>query len=320
MPKGRYRARVQVMFSEYASGEEIVLSVRETATRRTLAECRLVADLDHRERGDENYLDFVLPRDGHVEISGAVERNRDTTLLRLVTVIDDNEGVKTRSDFFSPGLAVPTIAGLREVILGTTGVCNASCVHCPTNKKHFSMAHGRMSDALFFEIVAELKAGGFRGNLFLGLFAEPLEDPNLIDRLKFIRKELPDCAVLLPTNAALFDPVRHAEIFNYVNTLSVHVEAMDPDVYGHLMHPLKLDRVLPKVRQMIDLAKLGGGRMELTTPVHKGNLSELRRFRHSRRNTTSRRNSRHFRAGPGRAASIPGSPSRPPGSSAGRPN
>jgi MoaA/NifB/PqqE/SkfB family radical SAM enzyme len=277
LASGRFAARAQIMFSEFAAGEVVRITARNVATSQILAEVVLTADLARRVEGDEIYLSFSMPQPGHVEIAGHVTANRDSTLLRLLTVLDEPNGKRARSDFFFPDTEPASIAELKEVSIGTTGICNASCVHCPTNKKSFHMPHGRMSESLFEKIIIGLHDGGFKGEIFFGLFAEPLEDPLLLDRTKLIKKLLPESPVSIATNGALFDPIKHADIFDFVDHIAVHVEAIDPAVYNYLMHPLKAERVLPKIRSMIGTAKQKNRDvLSITTPVHKGNIAEVR--------------------------------------------
>ena len=54
---------------------------------------------------------------------------------------------------------------------------------CPTNKPNRRMPHGRMSMELYAKIVRELAAGGYKGIVMFGLFAEPFEDRFLIERV-----------------------------------------------------------------------------------------------------------------------------------------
>jgi radical SAM protein with 4Fe4S-binding SPASM domain len=278
LPAGRYRARIQIMFSEFAKGEHVRITARSVRTGRVLDEVTLFADLSNRPASDQNYLSFVLESGGFIELSGHVAAHCETTLLRYITILDDPSGDVANKDFFFTNAPVPSVRGLKEVNFGTTGICNASCIHCPTNKKTFRMPHGVMSAALFEKIVNELAQGGFAGEIFFGLFAEPFEDPILIDRLKLIKRLLPSSPISIATNAALYDPLKHAEIIEYADHIAMHVEALDPDLYNRLMHPLKADRVIPKINAIIDLARQKKRRniLSVTTPVHKENLSQVR--------------------------------------------
>ena len=199
--------------------------------------------------------------------------------MRLLTILDDPTGSVVASDFDFPTSTQPAIRDIKEVSFGTTGICNASCVHCPTNKKGFAMPHGRMDAALFEKIIRELAAGGFTGQINFGLFAEPMEDTILLERLKLIKELLPDSPTTIATNAALYDPQKHWEVLDYVDHIAIHVEAMTPEVYDRLMHPLKSERVIPKINQLIEGLRLRERNIaNITTPVHKDNLSEVGRI------------------------------------------
>jgi radical SAM protein with 4Fe4S-binding SPASM domain len=275
---GRYRARVQIMFSEFARGELVTLFARSVSTSRILAEVSLPADLTNRPSSDQIYLSFSIENQGYVELSGHVAAHCETTLLRFITVLDDPDGALAPNDFFFVNPPEPSIRALKDINFGTTGICNASCVHCPTNKKSVTrMPHGIMTAQLFEKIINELADGGFTGEIHFGLFAEPLEDPILVDRMKLIKRRLPSSEISIASNAALYDPARHADIIDYVDHLGLHVEALDPDVYNRIMHPLKADRVIPKVNAIIELAQQKQRNVvSVTTPVHKDNLSQIR--------------------------------------------
>jgi radical SAM protein with 4Fe4S-binding SPASM domain len=274
---GRYRARLQIMFSEFARGELITISVRELPTGRILAEARLAADLSQRAPSDHIYLSFALEHETHVVFSGHVAAHCATTLFRYLTILDDIDGSDRASDFHFPIPAEPSVRMLKDVNFGTTGICNASCIHCPTNKKPFRMPHGTMSYELFAKIIDELASGGFTGEIRFGLFAEPLEDRFLVDRLKLIKKALPSCLIAIASNGALYNSDKHEEILDYVDHLSIHIEALTPEIYNRLMHPLKAERVIPKINAMIEAARTKNRNVVYaTTPVHKENLGEVR--------------------------------------------
>src|SRR5207253_4571065 len=157
-------------------------------------------DLDHLElsatpgnalRLDHLYLRFRLDEEQTVELYGHAAANCSSTLLRFITLLSADEE-KDEESFSFQGYHRPTVKDLNCVIFGTTAVCNASCVHCPTNKdyrKHFP--HGYMALELFTKILEDLAADGFPGWFLFGLFGEPLEDPLLEERLRLIKRLLP---------------------------------------------------------------------------------------------------------------------------------
>lgn len=167
------------------------------------------------------------------------------------------------------------IRSLREVIVGTTGQCNASCVHCPTNK--ISTDHvprTPMPMPLFEKIVrgiSDMKLA-VTNQMAFGLFGDGLLDPYVVDRAKLLKAVLPDVLLCVNTNAAAFNKARHGPLVDYVDSITVHCESLTPDVYDELMAPLRLKNVFPKYRQMIEAFP---GKVRISVPVSKLNLAEL---------------------------------------------
>ena len=140
------------------------------------------------------------------------------------------------------------------------------------------MPHGRMSAALFEKMSGNSRRAEFTGQINFGLFAEPLEDPILLERVKLIKQLLPDFPITVATNGALFDPQKHWEVFDYVDAMAIHIEAMTPEVYDRLMHPLKSERAIPTINQLIEGLRLRERNIvNITTPVHRENVAEVSR-------------------------------------------
>jgi pyruvate-formate lyase-activating enzyme len=278
LPAGTYKARFHVMFSPLSQGDAVTIRAFLLDRQEVLAETRLAAD--GAGSPDEIYLDFCLNEPGSVLMTGHVTGNCSTTLLRLITIAGSPDGKPVRKDtFFSPPTKM-SIRRLKVITIGTTGVCNASCIHCPTNKPSRRMPHGRMSMELFSKIVDELAEGSFTGKILFGLFGEPLDDPFLIQRLKLIKEKLPKTEISMATNAGLFDPERHAEVIELADIIAVHVESVTPAVYDHLMHPLKAERVFPRILSLMKLAQAKGrNNITITAPTHKLNIFEADKIR-----------------------------------------
>jgi radical SAM protein with 4Fe4S-binding SPASM domain len=161
-------------------------------------------------------------------------------------------------------------------MIGTTGSCNASCPSCPTNKTlRDHVASGVMPMALFCKIVDEIAEGGFhleRNKMGLGLFGEPLMDPHIVARVKYVRERLPQMRVLLNTNMGPFNERRHAELATLVHRFSVHVEALSPQIYAELMTPLRAEIVFPKIERLLALAP---GKVNIAVPLSTRNKTEF---------------------------------------------
>ena len=278
MSPGRYRARVQILFSERACGEGIRVFLRKVGNGGELGSALLFADPSHRDR-DEVFVSFEIQNMELVEFSGRSENNFATTHLRTLTILEDRDGLLDSSAFFFKELPPPSISAIKRLTIGTTGVCTASCIHCPTNKKSMPSQYGHMSMSLFSKIVDNLARGDFSGQLCLGLFGEPLSDPFLVERLKLIRRTFSQGRVAIATNAGFFDESKHDEIVDLVDHIGVHIETLTEEIYNSLMSPLKLSRVLPRAMKLIEKSHSRGRyNVRISVPTHKGNISDTQQI------------------------------------------
>jgi hypothetical protein len=161
---------------------------------------------------------------------------------------------------------------LSSVLLGTTNHCNASCPHCPANKP--MLAHqptGVMSMAMFEKLLDGLGEIALEDRVWFGVFGEPFLDPTLEAKLEMLRRRFPDIHVGVSTNAAAIDLARAERIFELLSTLQIHVEAVTPARYDALMQPLRAAEALPKIDHLV---KAFPGRVQITSPLHRGNLTE----------------------------------------------
>ena len=160
--------------------------------------------------------------------------------------------------------------------MGTTGTCNASCASCPTNKlvrEH--VPSGIMPLATFKRVIDEIAEGGFvfgKNKLGLGLFAEPLMDPHIVERVEYVRERLLRMRVLLNTNMGPFNERRHAVLAKLVFRFSVHVEALSPALYAELMEPLRAENVFPKIERLLELAP---DKVNIAVPISTRNEAEF---------------------------------------------
>ena len=133
------------MFYEAAAGETITVTARLPADGRILDQTTLGATPDNRAMLDDLYLRFDLAAEQNVEICGHAEAHCSTSLLRYLTLISSDDEALDPEAFSFQGVARPGISDLSCVIFGTTAVCNASCLHCPTNKDYRrDFPHGYM--------------------------------------------------------------------------------------------------------------------------------------------------------------------------------
>ena len=117
---------------------------------------------------------------------------------------------------------------LRFVAFGTTGLCNASCIHCPTGKASTSHAPRTvMPMDLFKTVIDEILVQGWSVTCMnFGLFGDGLLDPLVVERARYVSDRLPDVVLDINTNGAAFDHRRHRGLVNNIALLTLHCESL----------------------------------------------------------------------------------------------
>jgi radical SAM protein with 4Fe4S-binding SPASM domain len=168
---------------------------------------------------------------------------------------------------------------IRFIGLGTTGLCNASCVHCPTGKASTALSpRNPMPMTLFMSIVDNLFNYGLsvESQVSFGLFGDGLVDPFVVERVKYMRTKLPDVFFSINTNGAAFNAKKHA-VLNMDNmVVGLHCESLTPETYDYLMQPLRAERVFPKYEEILETYP---GKVHVSVPVSRRNYKELREVR-----------------------------------------
>jgi len=233
-------------------------------------------------RGDELILRFEIRKRCRLEIRGHVTRGLGQIMLRNVEAHIQNPGEIIDYDNTPGQFKRWPRTRIRGLMVGTNGDCNASCSSCPTNKTvRAHLPTGIMSMDLFKKLIDGIADGDIeleKNKMGLGLFGEPLMDPLIVERVRYVRERLPHVNVLLNTNAGPFNERRHAELIELVHRFSVHVEAISPDIYEKLMEPLRAHVVFPKIERLIALAP---GKVNIAVPIsryNKDEYPELKRY------------------------------------------
>ncbi len=163
----------------------------------------------------------------------------------------------------------------RFVILGSTSVCNASCVHCPTGKPETAgVPRMPMPMSAYRLLLDEFDAlrVPITGHIGFGLFGDALADPQIVERVRYARALFPTVRIVVNTNGAAFSARRHAALAEFDIELSLHCESLVPETYDHLMQPLRAARVFPRIEQILTTFR---GAVHVSVPVSRMNLGEL---------------------------------------------
>jgi radical SAM protein with 4Fe4S-binding SPASM domain len=199
--------------------------------------------------------------------------------FRTVLQLDPGHGLARRELRKLAPRREGALERVRYVILGTTGTCNASCIHCPTGKEE--TAHNPRTP-MPMDIFRKIIDGIFEhdlpvaGQVAFGLFGDGLVDPLVVERARYLRERLPDVSLSVNTNGAAFNRARHSVLRELASSISLHCESLTPEVYNDLMRPLRAERVFPKFEEVLETFP---GMVHVSVPISRKNLGEAAAIR-----------------------------------------
>jgi MoaA/NifB/PqqE/SkfB family radical SAM enzyme len=223
---------------------------------------------------DEIIIKSLDLKPGPIELSIKISKVNIPISIRHVKVIQygNSDVDPALEDFVDRSLLFQDL-DVRAIFIGTTNICNASCPHCPTNKKITShLSRGIMEKTTFEKIVQQLKKIDLRDAILFGVFGEPFADPMLEKRIKLLRQEIPGIKIDIATNGALATLERVASIIDDIRNIGIHIEADDPKIYNKLMAPLKYEEVIPNIENIV--ARFSE-KIFITTPLHAANIHNI---------------------------------------------
>jgi radical SAM protein with 4Fe4S-binding SPASM domain len=179
-----------------------------------------------------------------IELDRITEGQRERDLMRRV-----RGGLLAPDDIAAAGL--PFFVKLQ---IQTTTACNAACVTCPYPETAKTLPMGRMSEATFRTIVAQIRGRGVeRVSLFLQ--NEPLVDPRLEEFTRILKASEPRTKATLVTNGHFLDGARARALAEAgTDEISVSVNGFDAASYESTMEGLSFERILA------NLAEVGAAR------------------------------------------------------------
>jgi radical SAM protein with 4Fe4S-binding SPASM domain len=129
------------------------------------------------------------------------------------------------------------------VAIETVGNCNRECVYCPVSV--VAKRKGRMSTEIFESIIVQLRDLGYKGEIYMHFFNEPLLDTRVVSFLRFIRKNLRENFLKFVTNGDLLTTELAREFFDIgvdILAVSLHDAALEEKanaIYAELPPEMK---------------------------------------------------------------------------------
>jgi len=151
---------------------------------------------------------------------------------------------------------------LSELSLNATNICNAKCAFCayPKVVQNKTLKTGIMQLALFQRAVDEFALAGGRTIDLTPVVGEPLVDPGLIDKLKYIRSRIENADIRLTTNGILLnqrDKYRSL-IDNGVTFIGISTQGTSREMYTRVYGTDKYEQVMAGLFNLLDYNKRKG--------------------------------------------------------------
>jgi radical SAM protein with 4Fe4S-binding SPASM domain len=139
----------------------------------------------------------------------------------------------------------------------TTNICPANCVICP--REQFTQKLGMMDFDLFKKIIDNASIYNVKSISLVG-FGDPLADPELFERCKYIRKKLPKAKIYISTTGFLMTRDKYDNIIRYIDILKLSIFGLKKDTYekchrGNLKHETTYSNILDFLEKIKNLKK-----------------------------------------------------------------
>lgn len=134
---------------------------------------------------------------------------------------------------------------LQQVQIETINKCNGICKFCPGNKIDDTRIRTLMNDSLFHSIIFQLKEMDFSHTLVMQCNNEPLLDPQILERVKYARENLPNAYIVMYTNGNLLN-------YDKINSLITNLDMLYIDNYYSTS---RIDRVNPATKLVYEYIK-----------------------------------------------------------------
>lgn len=161
-------------------------------------------------------------------------------------------GVDSRrwADLLKQCVSRPVPSFPRMVQIQTRTGCNAACVFCPYTEAQDKVPKGKMSKDLFEKIVYEIASYNVTQRISPYLMNEPFFDKEIVEKARFIKKQVPKARIVLTTNGSLLtepmvDDLVHDNPLRalYISMQGIEKESYEATMRGTLVFEKTKDNV-----------------------------------------------------------------------------
>lgn len=152
----------------------------------------------------------------------------------------------------------------RVLYIETTNHCNAHCVMCPHDK--LTRPRGVMPWVIFMKIIDDCVSFEGRGlEIFLHKDGEPLMDPQLFERIAYVKRTLTRSHVHFNTNASLMTDDKIERILDSeLDSITFSVDGASESTYSQIRVGLDYEKVKANVERFLAQKAARGSRLHVT--------------------------------------------------------
>ncbi|HEV8611940.1 MAG TPA: radical SAM protein, partial [Gemmatimonadales bacterium] len=190
-------------------------------------------------------------------------------------------GMRSASRAWSPERDMAALPFPKLIQLQTINACQAACRMCPYPLMKGVFPKGRMDDALFDKVIAEIAARPEVESFVPMLQNEPFLDKQLFEKIaRFKAMAGARVRVELVTNGAFLTDENIGRIrASGLDLLDISLDAVSREVYRKIRVGLDFDHVIAGVERVI-AAKLPHTKVFVRLIRLRQNLKEVRAFTH----------------------------------------
>lgn len=143
------------------------------------------------------------------------------------------------------------------LFIQTQSRCNSRCIVCPLADLNYrrSIPQGRMSDSLFYKIIDECSQYNIK-EISPEFLNEPLLDPELENRIRYIRKKCPSAYISIISNGSLLKKERAERLADSgLDRICLSVHGLSKETYEKNMVGLDFHKTLDRIDYFLSVKK-----------------------------------------------------------------
>jgi organic radical activating enzyme len=138
----------------------------------------------------------------------------------------------------------------RGMMLENTVRCNVDCIGCAREGAANLRTSKQMTLAELTEMGALVARLGMKQLFYLNL-GEPFLSPNICQELPILRRQNPDCRIVVSTNGVLLNTDAKREAALYLSHILFSVHGISNEMLGRYMHRSNFDKAYAAMKEMV---------------------------------------------------------------------